>query len=99
VGKIKEKGNIEGFGMVFLEANACGKPVVGGRTGGTVEAIVDGKTGFLVNPINEEEISEKLIILLTDDSLKKRFGTQGRERVEREFRWEKKAAELWEALR
>jgi phosphatidylinositol alpha-1,6-mannosyltransferase len=96
--EIKEKGSVEGFGMVFLEANACGKPVVGGRAGGTVEAIIDGETGFLVDPTNEGEILEKLIALLTDENLRQKLGAQGRARVEQVFPWEKKAAELWKAV-
>ncbi|UCC40941.1 MAG: glycosyltransferase family 4 protein, partial [Candidatus Aminicenantes bacterium] len=72
--EIKEKGNVEGFGMVFIEANACGKAVVGGKAGGTPEAIVDGKTEFLVDPLNLSEISEKLIQLLANEDLAKRLG-------------------------
>lgn len=96
--EIKEKGHVEGFGMVFIEANACGKAVVGGKAGGTPEAIVDGKTGFLVDPLNLSEISEKLIQLLTNEDLAKRLGDEGRKRAEREFSWPKKSQEFWEAI-
>lgn len=78
-------GDIEGFGIVFLEANACCKPVIGGKSGGTMDAIENGKTGFLVNPLNVEEISNALITLLTDSDLSERLGKNGRIRVEERF--------------
>ena len=87
--EIKEEGDVEGFGIVFLEANACGKPVIGGRSGGVVDAVVDGETGLLVDPLNTEEISVALVKLLTDESLAERLGQRGRKRVEKELSWEK----------
>jgi len=62
-------GDTEGFGLVFLEAAAMGTPSVGGRAGGAVDAIIDGKTGILVDGYNEHEISAALIRLLTDIQL------------------------------
>lgn len=59
-------GDTEGFGLVFLEANACGKPVVAGRAGGAVEAITDGCNGVLVDGESHEEVAAALIRLLTD---------------------------------
>ena len=82
-----EECDVEGFGLVFLEANACGKPVIGGRSGGIPEAIVDGVTGFLVNPHDPEEIAKVLEQLLTDSDFAIRLGHQGRLRVFREFQW------------
>lgn len=96
--EIKRKGNVEGFGMVFIEANACGKPVIGGRTGGTLDAIVDGRTGFLVDPLNLEEISEKLIELLTNDDLAKTLGEEGRKRAVKDFYWQKISKEFWKLI-
>ncbi|MCK4262075.1 glycosyltransferase, partial [bacterium] len=87
--EIKEEGDVEGFGIVFLEANACGKPVIGGRSGGVVDAVVDGETGLLVDPLNTEEISVALVKLLYDESLAERLGQRGRKRVEKELSWEK----------
>ncbi len=69
----------EGFGLVFLEANACGKAVVGGRAGGAVEAVRDGQNGLLVNGDNIEEISYAISRLLTDDKLRKKIEHQGLE--------------------
>ena len=54
------------LGMVFIEANACGKPVIGGRCGGVVEAIKDGVTGLLVDPYDVSDIAEKIIRSLYD---------------------------------
>ena len=55
----EEDGDIEGFGMVFLEANAAGKAVIGGKSGGAHEAVADGITGFLVNPENGAELDAR----------------------------------------
>jgi len=80
-----EKSDVEGFGLVFLEASSCGKPVVGGRSGGVPEAVEDGATGLLVNPHETEEIAGTLARLLTDTDLAKRLGQEGRRRVVRDF--------------
>jgi len=79
------KSDVEGFGLVFLEASSCGKPVVGGRSGGVPEAVEDGATGLLVNPHEPEEIAGTLARLLTDTDLAKRLGQEGRRRVVRDF--------------
>jgi len=83
-----ENGDVEGFGIVFLEANAHGKPVIGGRSGGAVDAIVDGETGLLVNPIDVGQIASAILRLLKDEDYAKQLGNQGRKRVQREFDWE-----------
>lgn len=66
-------GDTEGFGLVFLEANACGRAVVGGRAGGAVEAVRDGESGFLVDGNSVEEIAGAINRLLADDVLRKRL--------------------------
>lgn len=86
--ELRDKGDTEGFGITFLEANACEKPVIGGNSGGVGDAIVDGQTGFLVDPLNVDEIAEKLTLLLSDPELARRMGRQGRERIENEFTWD-----------
>jgi len=86
---IKKHGDVEGFGMVFLEAGACGRPVIGGRSGGIPEAIVDGETGFLVDPRDSRDLADKVIMLLGDSNLRKRIGQAGRERAVRQFNWGK----------
>ena len=73
---------MEGFGIVFLEAGACGKPVIGGRSGGVEDAIVEGETGFLVDPMDGHQIADRLIRLLTDAPLSRAMGDKGRLRAE-----------------
>lgn len=90
--------DVEGFGLVFLEANACGKPVIGGRTGGIPEAIVDGKTGFLVEPESVADIAEHLGTVLTDRELAAEMGRQGRTRVKAHFSWADAAAQVQELV-
>jgi len=84
--EVTRKGILaEGFGIVFLEANACGKPVIGGRSGGISDAVADGETGILVDPNNVNEIADAILKLLTDEKLAKEMGRKGRERVLKEF--------------
>jgi phosphatidylinositol alpha-1,6-mannosyltransferase len=85
--EIASSGDTEGFGITFLEANACEKPVIGGNSGGVVDAIVDGETGLLVDPLDPAAIAEKAILLLTDKALAEKLGIQGRERIEKGFTW------------
>jgi phosphatidylinositol alpha-1,6-mannosyltransferase len=70
-------GDTEGFGLVFREANACHKPVIGGRAGGVVEAIVDGQTGMLVNGEDAQEIADAVERVLSDPLLATRFSDAG----------------------
>ena len=93
---IKESGDVEGFGMVFLEANAVGLPVIGGRSGGTADAVEDGVTGFLVDEMSEDELQNKLVLLLNNAALRKTMGHAGLERVKNEFSWDSRAALLRE---
>jgi phosphatidyl-myo-inositol dimannoside synthase len=85
--EIASSGDTEGFGITFLEANACEKPVIGGKSGGVSDAIVDGETGYLVDPLDTARIAEKAIMLLNDQALAKKLGRQGRERVIIGFTW------------
>jgi phosphatidylinositol alpha-1,6-mannosyltransferase len=85
---------IEGFGMVYLEANAAGRPVIGSRMGGVTEAILEGVTGLLVNPNDEKEIAAAIMRLLTDRVLAEHMGIQGRARAARELSWQTQAAGL-----
>jgi phosphatidylinositol alpha-1,6-mannosyltransferase len=81
--------DIEGFGIVFLEAGAAGKPVIGGRSGGTGEAIIEGETGLRVDGENVEEIANAALSLLVDSIKAHCLGACGRRRVENEFSWER----------
>jgi phosphatidyl-myo-inositol dimannoside synthase len=74
-------GDTEGYGIVFLEAGAWGKPVVGGRAGGAVDAVDDGVTGILVDGTSEESIADALNRLLSDRELARRMGEAGRHKA------------------
>lgn len=84
--------DVEGFGIVFLEAAACGKPVVGGASGGAPDAILDGETGFCVPENDVSAVEEKIALLLGDGELRTRMGDAARARVLKEFTWEHVAA-------
>jgi phosphatidylinositol alpha-1,6-mannosyltransferase len=81
-------GDTEGFGMVFIEAAACGKPAIAGRAGGTGAAVVDGVTGLCVHGSVAANVAMALSRLLADSTLGQTMGQQGHERVLREFSWE-----------
>jgi len=85
---------IEGFGIVYLEANAAGLPVVAGASGGAVDAVVDGRTGFLVDPVDPDAIAGAILRLLEDPELRRRLGSFGRERATESFSWERMAGRL-----
>ena len=78
-------GDTEGFGVVFLEASACGLPVVGGIAGGTGDAIQEGVSGYRVDGDSVEAIASVLHSLCEDAALRTRLGAQGAERVAAEF--------------
>jgi D-alanyl-D-alanine dipeptidase len=79
--------DVEGFGIVFLEANACETPVIGARTGGIPDAIADGQSGLLVPPDHPEALAEALVRLLSDPERASEMGRQGRRRVLDGFTW------------
>ena len=91
-------GGGEGFGIGFLEANAWNKPVVAGRAGGSIDAVEDGVSGYLVDPEDVAEVAETLIRLLSDRDLAERLGRQGRRRLEERFRWDVIAGEMERVL-
>lgn len=88
----------ESFGIVYAEANACGKPVIGGKSGGVEDAVIDGVTGLLVNPDNVEEISQALLCLLTDQEHARELGENGRRRVKEELNWASVGRKIEEIL-
>lgn len=75
----------EGFGIVYLEASACEKPVVGSNIGGAVDAIEDMATGFCINPTSDSELVEAILAILNDPQLARRMGKDGRARVVEHF--------------
>jgi phosphatidylinositol alpha-1,6-mannosyltransferase len=80
--------DVEGLGMVFLEAAACGLPVVAGRSGGSVDAVLDRETGRLVDGGSVEQVAAVLSGLLTDPAGSARMGARGREWVHKAWSWE-----------
>jgi len=84
---LKDEEDIEGFGITFLEANACEKPVIGSYAGGIPEAVVHGETGFLVQPDNIDEIAARVIELLSHPRLRQQLGKAGRRRIKKELTW------------
>lgn len=91
---IVERGDVEGFGVVYLEANACRKPVVGGNSGGVPDAVVDGETGLLVEADDVPGVAAALARLLNDAELRRRMGEAGHARVKREFTLDKYGEEF-----
>lgn len=94
INRLESQGDVESFGMVFTEAGAMGKPVIGGRSGGTAESILEGETGFISDPDRAEEVAERLRQLLTNDYLAREMGAKGLRRVVDEFNWESRGHAL-----
>lgn len=92
-------GDTEGFGMVFVEAAACGKPVIGGRAGGTGAAIQEGVTGWRVDGLSEDALSIALVHILRDQSLAISVGGNGRARAVSQFGWKTVAQKTMPLLR
>jgi phosphatidylinositol alpha-1,6-mannosyltransferase len=90
--------DVEGLGIVYLEASATGLPVVGGDSGGAPDAVREGETGFVVGGRDVAALSARLIELLTDPARAKAMGAAGRAWVEQEWRWERQAARLTHLL-
>jgi phosphatidylinositol alpha-1,6-mannosyltransferase len=92
-------GDVEGFGIVYLEAGLLGKPVVGSRSGGVTEAVVDGETGLLVRPGDVGELADAFRKLMDDTKLRKRLGRGGQDRLKRDFGDNRQARKFYAAVR
>ena len=79
---------VEGLGIVYLEASACGLPVVGGKSGGAPDAVLVGETGVVVDGTNSSEIAEACIDLLNNPELCALMGANGRSWIIENWRWE-----------
>ncbi|RCG22129.1 glycosyltransferase family 1 protein [Streptomyces diacarni] len=86
--------DVEGLGIVYLEASATGLPVVAGDSGGAPDAVLDGETGWVVRGGAPEETADRLVELLRDPQLRARMGARGRRWVEERWRWDLLADKL-----
>ncbi|MFH0918998.1 MAG: glycosyltransferase family 4 protein [Fibrobacterota bacterium] len=80
-------GDVEGFGITFIEAQASEKPVIGGKSGGVVDSVADGKTGYLVDPLDEAAVATAILRLLDEPETAQAFAKNGRQRVLSLFSW------------
>ena len=81
--------------MFNIEAMAASKPVVGTRFGGTPEIVIDNETGYIVNPLNDKLMADKILNLLEDKTKAETFGGNGRKRVEENFSLSKQIDKLF----
>ena len=86
--------DVEGLGIVYLEASATGLPVVAGDSGGAPDAVRDGETGWVVRGGSPEQAAERVLTLLRDPELRRAMGERGRRWVEESWRWDLLAERL-----
>ncbi|TNY36225.1 glycosyltransferase family 4 protein [Thermomonospora catenispora] len=86
--------DVEGLGIVYLEASATGLPVVAGNSGGAPDAVLDGETGLVVDGRSVRAVAEAVAGLLADPGRAREMGERGRAWVERDWRWDVQAARL-----
>jgi phosphatidylinositol alpha-1,6-mannosyltransferase len=86
--ELAERQEVEGFGLAFLEAQACWTPVIGTRTGGIPDAVKEGEGGWLIEHDDAAALSKFLSQLVDDPTAFVAAGKRGRKRVERECTWE-----------
>lgn len=91
--------DVEGFGLVLLEAGACGRPVLGACSGGIPDAIADGDSGLLVPPDDVAATTDALARLLGDEALARRLGEGGRRRAQGAFSWDRAARAIYDTMR
>ena len=86
--------DVEGLGIVYLEASATGLPVVAGDSGGAPDAVLDGETGWVVRGASHDDTADRVVTLLGDPELRRRMGERGRAWVEEKWRWDLLAEHL-----
>ncbi|MEU5143534.1 glycosyltransferase family 4 protein [Streptomyces sp. NPDC021139] len=86
--------DVEGLGIVYLEASATGLPVVAGDSGGAPDAVLDGETGWVVRGADPNESADRITTLLADPELRRRMGERGRAWVAEKWRWDLLAEHL-----
>lgn len=85
---------LEAFGIVIIEAMSCSKPVIVSDIPGVREVITDNVEGFLVPPMDESALSEKINLLLSNPGMRKKMGDLGRKKVEEKFSWDRVIGEI-----
>jgi phosphatidylinositol alpha-1,6-mannosyltransferase len=86
--------DVEGLGIVFLEGSATGLPVIVGDSGGAIDAVLDGETGFLVDGNNTGEIAQRISFLVSNPDVAKQMGEAGRNWVTQEWTWDQNFKKL-----
>lgn len=89
----------EGFGLALLEASACGKPVIAGKSGGVPDGVQDGITGLLVNPVDSEAVAATIVKVLREPGVANTMGENGRKWVESEMNWTRAADEFEQTMK
>ena len=79
---------VEGLGIVYLEASACGLPVIAGKSGGAPDAVDEGVTGVTVDGTSIAEVSAAIIEMLDDPAKSRTMGEAGRSWIHDKWRWE-----------
>jgi phosphatidylinositol alpha-1,6-mannosyltransferase len=90
--------DVEGLGIVYLEASATGLPVIAGDSGGAPDAVLNGETGYVVPGGNVAALTDRLSQLLSDPGAARAMGQKGRAWVEREWQWDLVARRLEQIL-
>ncbi|MFN8101217.1 MAG: glycosyltransferase family 4 protein [Mycobacterium sp.] len=90
--------DVEGLGIVFLEASATGIPVVAGDSGGAPEAVLDGETGFVIDGRDLGQLTDTVSALLADPDTAARMGARGRQWIDEQWRWDTLAARMGRLL-
>jgi phosphatidylinositol alpha-1,6-mannosyltransferase len=85
--EIPERGDVEGFGITYLEAGACGRPVVAAASGGVGDAVEHNVNGLVIRPGDADALAAALISVLSDEELAARLGREGRRRVMERYNW------------
>jgi phosphatidylinositol alpha-1,6-mannosyltransferase len=91
--------DVEGLGIVYLEASATGLPVIGGDSGGAPDAILDGESGYVVPGRSVTAVADRIIQLVTDPARARAMGEKGLAWVQQEWRWDLVAGRLGQLLR
>lgn len=95
--EIEDEGDIEGFGLTFLEANACGKPVIAGASGGCTEAVKEDINGLIINPLDTDAISES-VRKLHDPVFYSKLSKSAISYVNEHFRWDRSSKSVIECF-